>query len=108
MAAMKVLLKEKLIQQVHAKEFFFRELLQHPKIIALRSRGLLFAVEFESEAFAKKVISRAINMPKDSDRVLTDWFLFAPHCMRIAPPLSISQKDIKKACRIIRQAIEMS
>lgn len=108
MAAMKVLLKEKLISQVHTKEFFFRELLQHPKIIALRSRGLLFAVEFENESFARKVINRAIHMPKDSERVLTDWFLFAPHCMRIAPPLSISQKDIKRACRIIHQAIEMS
>jgi acetylornithine/succinyldiaminopimelate/putrescine aminotransferase len=29
--------------------------------------------------------------------VLTDWFLFAPHCMRIAPPLNISSKEIDKA-----------
>jgi acetylornithine/N-succinyldiaminopimelate aminotransferase len=37
---------------------------------------------------------------------LTDWFLFAPNCLRIAPPLNITDKQIKKACAIILQALD--
>jgi 4-aminobutyrate aminotransferase-like enzyme len=33
--------------------------------------------------------------------VILDWFLFAPHCMRIAPPLIITEEEIKTACEII-------
>jgi hypothetical protein len=28
--------------------------------------------------------------------VLTDWFLFASDCLRISPPLIISEEQIKK------------
>jgi len=103
MASMKVLLKEKLVQQVHAKEFFFRELLRHPEIQSFRSRGLLIAVEFASEEVTKRIVQMALQ---GQDRILTDWFLFAPHCMRIAPPLSITQKEIKKACQVILSCLK--
>jgi acetylornithine/N-succinyldiaminopimelate aminotransferase len=36
---------------------------------------------------------------------LTDWYLFAPQCLRIAPPLSISEEQIREACTIIRSCI---
>jgi acetylornithine/succinyldiaminopimelate/putrescine aminotransferase len=38
--------------------------------------------------------------------LLTDWFLFAPECMRIAPPLTITDKEIKKATRTILQVLD--
>jgi acetylornithine/N-succinyldiaminopimelate aminotransferase len=103
MAAMKVLLKEISLDDVYKKEFLFRELLSHPGIKAIRSRGLLIAVELETEAILKKVIDHCIK-----NGVLTDWFLFAANCLRIAPPLNISEKEIKKACGIIREAIELA
>jgi acetylornithine/N-succinyldiaminopimelate aminotransferase len=40
--------------------------------------------------------------------VLTDWFLFAPNCLRIAPPLTISRKEIQKAARIMVSAMDAS
>jgi 4-aminobutyrate aminotransferase-like enzyme len=38
--------------------------------------------------------------------VFTDWFLFASNALRIAPPLTISEAEIKKACQIILQSID--
>ncbi len=100
LAALKVLLKEKWISEVPEKETLFRQLLVHPAIRAIRSRGLLMAVEFESFELNKRVIDRCI-----ANGALTDWFLFGSNCLRIAPPLSISKKEIKKACSIILDAI---
>lgn len=101
MAAMKYLLKHKLIESVKEKEFLFRALLKHPKIQHVRSRGLLMAVEFDSFDTNKKVIDACILKG-----VLTDWFLFGANCMRIAPPLTISKKEIEKACKIIIEVCE--
>ncbi|MDH7464467.1 aspartate aminotransferase family protein [Chitinophagaceae bacterium 26-R-25] len=96
MAAMKFLLKHNLIESVKEKEFLFRAYLKHPKIQHVRSRGLLMAIEFDSFDTNKKVIDACIMKG-----VLTDWFLFGANCMRIAPPLTISKKEIEKACEII-------
>lgn len=100
LAAMKVLIKEKLVESVHEKEFLFRECLQHPKIRAIRSRGLLMALELETAADVIKVAEYCLRKG-----VLTDWFLFAPHCVRIAPPLTIKEKEIKKVCLVMVEAL---
>jgi len=96
LASMQVLLEEGWIGQVAQKEALFRQLLVHPSIRAVRSCGLLIAVEFESFEKNKQVIDACIGMG-----LLTDWYLFAPQCMRIAPPLSITGDEIRKACAII-------
>ena len=100
MAAMQALLEEELIANVKEKEQLFRALLQHPHIKAIHAQGLMMAVEFENFDFNKKVIDTCI-----ANGVLTDWFLFASHCMRIAPPLTITKEEIKNACEVILQAI---
>jgi len=100
-AAMEVILDEELIQQVHEKEILFRSLLQHSSILSIRSRGLMMAIEFESFDRCKQVIDRCIEKG-----VLTDWFLFAPNCLRIAPPLTITQKEIRQACDIILEVLK--
>jgi acetylornithine/succinyldiaminopimelate/putrescine aminotransferase len=101
LAAFKILLKKEVITSVHKKETLFHTNLHHPKIQSIRSFGLLIALEFRSEKICKKIVEECIK-----NGVLTDWFLFAPHCLRIAPPLTISEKDINKACKIILKAIE--
>ena len=100
LAAFKVLLKSEIINSIKQKEALFHQHLHHPKIKAIRSIGLLIALEFETESTCKKVVQNCI-----SQGVLTDWFLFAPNCMRIAPPLTISRKEIEKSCKIIHQII---
>lgn len=101
MAAFKVLIKEKLVEKVHEKEFLFREQLRHPAIKALRSRGLLMAIELEDAAAVLKLTAACLQ-----NGLLTDWFLFAPNCVRVAPPLTITEGEIKKACRIILKCLE--
>ena len=96
LAAFNVLIDEKLINNVKQKEELFLSLLKHPKIKAIRSRGLMMAVEFESFEENKKIIDSLI-----AEGIFTDWFLFASGCLRIVPPLSISDDEIKKACHII-------
>ena len=103
LAAMKVLHDENIIPRVSEKAKLFGSLLQHPAILDVRSAGLLIAVEFESFERNKCIIDRCIEQG-----VLTDWFLFAPGCMRIAPPLTITDDEIRLGCRIILEAIESS
>ncbi len=95
-AAMKVLLDEELIKGVSSKENLFRSLLAHPKIRSVRSSGLWLAIGFDSFETNKKIIDACIR-----DGVLTDWFLFAPNCLRISPPLVISEDQIRKAAAVI-------
>jgi acetylornithine/N-succinyldiaminopimelate aminotransferase len=92
-AAFQVLLDEKLVDGVKEKEALFLNLLKHPKIKAVRSRGLMMAVEFDSFETNKQVIDALIL-----EGVFTDWFLFAANCLRIVPPLTISNDEIATAC----------
>lgn len=101
MASLKVLLDEKIIDAVKEKEYFFKSFLIHPKIRSIRSCGLWMAIEFESFEINKKVIDECIR-----NGVMSDWFLFASNCLRISPPLIISEDEINKACNTILQAIE--
>lgn len=101
LAGMQVLLEGSYIQDVKAKEALFHELLVHPSIIELRSKGLLMALELESFEFNKKVIDTCIEMG-----VITDWFLFSSNCLRIAPPLIITEEQIRFACKVILQALD--
>jgi acetylornithine/N-succinyldiaminopimelate aminotransferase len=93
LAAFEVLQEEKLIDNVKGKEKIFLSLLQHDKIKAVRSCGLMLAVEFSDFETNKKIIDQLIE-----NGVFTDWFLFASNCLRIVPPLVITDEEIKKAC----------
>ena len=100
LAAMQVLLESGWIAQVAQKEALFHRLLVHPAIRAVRSCGLLIAVEFDDFETNKRIIDACITKG-----LLTDWYLFAPQCLRIAPPLSITEELIVQACDIILSAI---
>ena len=100
-AAMQVLLQEKIIEPVFSKEKFFLENLQSSKIKSIRSKGLMIALEFESFEENKKVIDLLIT-----NGVFTDWFLFAPQCLRIVPPLIITGEEIMFACSTINDILK--
>lgn len=96
LAAMKVLFKENLLTLVREKEILFQKLLVHPSIKSVRTAGLLIAVEFENFDTNKNIIDACIR-----EGLLTDWFLFATNCLRIAPPLTVAPEEIEEICRII-------
>lgn len=104
-AAFNVLLHEHLIDSVREKEELFIKLLHHPKIKAVRSRGLMIAVELESFEMNQQVIQQLIHYTAGSTGVFTDWFLFADNCLRIVPPLTISSDEISLACNSIIQSL---
>lgn len=101
LAATRVLLKKMLHSGVEKKSALFRKILVHPAIKAIRTAGLLIAVEFDSFEINKSVIKRCLEKG-----LLTDWFLFSSNSMRIAPPLNITARDIRKACAIILESLE--
>ena len=94
---------QNLYEQAEAKGQLFRQLLVHPAIRAVRGKGLMLAVEFDSFAVLKPIIDRAIERG-----VITDWFLFCDNSMRIAPPLIITEDQIREACAVILDAISVS
>lgn len=100
LAAFKVLVTDNLISLVEEKGQLFDALLSHPGIKSKHRSGLMMALEFESFEKNKAIIDRCIERG-----VLTDWFLFAPQCMRIAPPLIINEAEIKTACQTILDSI---
>lgn len=89
------------IAEVDEKEKLFRKLLVHPAIKSVSGKGLMLALEFESFELNKKIIDTCIE-----NGLITDWFLFATNRMRIAPPLIITEEEIKTSCEIILRSIE--
>ena len=99
-ASMQVLLESGAIKDVERKSALFEQYLKHPSIKSIRRSGLLIAVEFSSFEENKKIIDRCLEKG-----IFTDWFLFAPHCLRIAPSLLISDDEIEMACTKICESV---
>jgi acetylornithine/N-succinyldiaminopimelate aminotransferase len=102
LAAIQVLIDENLIGPVKEKEELFISQLHHAKIKNVRSKGLMIAIEFENESQNKEVIEKLIQQG-----IFTDWFLFAPNCLRIVPPLIISKEEINYACSVIKEVLSV-
>jgi acetylornithine/N-succinyldiaminopimelate aminotransferase len=100
-AALTVLQEENLVESVAQKEKGFREQLIHPKIKAIHGKGLMLAVELPDFETVQSCIHKMLNKG-----LFSDWFLFAPHCLRLSPPLSITQEEITTACQRIIEALE--
>ncbi|KAA5537157.1 aspartate aminotransferase family protein [Taibaiella lutea] len=108
-AAMEALLEEKMPDEVFKKEQLFLSLLKHPAIKAVRSKGLMMAIELADFEVVKNVITNCLKgyeLENGMSRVFTDWFLFAPNCIRLVPPLNITEAEIRKACAVLISAIE--
>ncbi len=102
-ASLEVILEPGFIQAIPEKESLIRSLLVHPEIISIHGKGLLLAAEMRDNALVLRTMECCYN-----NGLITDWFLFADNCLRIAPPLTISEDEIKKACSIILMSIEQA
>jgi 4-aminobutyrate aminotransferase-like enzyme len=103
LATLEVIQKEKILDQVETKGKWIESLLQHKKIKELRRIGLMFAIDFDSE----ERVNRIVNSCKENG-VICYWFLSHPYSFRIAPPLTITETEIRDACAVILNAIENS
>ena len=102
LAALEYLLGEGLMQQADAKGARYEQAMRaHPAVKEVRRAGLLMAVEFGDAALCERVVQRAVETG-----LLTEWFLFWPTALRIAPPLTITDDEIDASCRILLDAID--
>lgn len=100
-AAFEVLLEGNYVEEVKRKEKIFLQLVRHPSILKIRSAGLWASLEFNHFETNKKIIDRCIEKG-----LITDWFLFASQSMRFAPPLIITEDELRYACKLIVEAIK--
>ena len=101
LGALKVTVNENLATDAIAKGELFKSLLVHPKISEVRGKGLMLAAEMESFDKLKQTIDLCIEKG-----VVTDWFLFCDNSMRIAPPLIITEAQIREGCKVILEVLE--
>lgn len=101
LANLEVILEENLFKDVDLKESLFRKYLQHPEIKEIRGKGLMLSIQLSNFAQVEYVSNYC-----SEKGVIIDWFLHCDHAMRIAPPLIISEAEIKSACQIILEALD--
>jgi len=100
-ATLKTLLKSNLIKESLRKEELIRSLLIHPLITEIRGKGLMLAVITKSEEITNKVILKSLK-----NGLILFWLLFEGKAIRITPPLTISDDEIKKGCAIILSILD--
>jgi acetylornithine/succinyldiaminopimelate/putrescine aminotransferase len=93
LAVLDVMSEPGFLDHVNAMGELIKRELRHPAIREIRGRGLMFAVQLESEKILRSVFKRCLE-----NGVVTDWFLFAPHSLRICPPLTISENEVIQLC----------
>jgi acetylornithine/succinyldiaminopimelate/putrescine aminotransferase len=99
-AAMEFLLDQKIIQHVFDKEKLFLQNLHHPKIKQVRSSGLMIAIEFADFDQNQRVINALLEKG-----FFSDWFLFASQCLRIVPPLTITNEELIRAQKALLEIV---
>ncbi|HET8858653.1 aspartate aminotransferase family protein [Marivirga sp.] len=100
-ATLEVILEGNFLSEVERKGAKFEELISHPAIVEVRRKGMMFAFEFESDEIVNKIVQECL-----ANGVICFWFLSCPNSFRIAPPLTINDEEIDKACEIINNAIK--
>jgi acetylornithine/N-succinyldiaminopimelate aminotransferase len=103
LASLNVIIEERLDKMCCEKSTLFRRELTHPLIKEIRGEGLLMAIELTGREY---VMTAFKNAP--SFGILIDFFLFRESALRLAPPLTISDDEILKACRQIRKLLDFA
>lgn len=96
LATLQEITETDLIAETLQKEKLFRQLLVHPLIQEVRGKGLMIAPIMASEEIANELILRS----QDKGLILF-WLLFEKRAVRISPPLTISEEEIREGCGII-------
>ena len=101
LATLDELCETQLFREVEKKETIFRALLNHPKIKEIRGKGLMLAIELDDVELCQKVVHRGLEMG-----IITFFFLFSKTAVRLSPPLTISDDEIRYAANIILNILD--
>lgn len=99
-ASLRVIQDEKLVEKVAEKADLFRSELDIPQIREIRGLGLMMCLQLDSFDQVYQVSNECAKMG-----LIIDWYLHCETALRIAPPLTITDEEIKAACKIIRKSI---
>jgi acetylornithine/N-succinyldiaminopimelate aminotransferase len=100
-AALEVLLGGDDIASIERKEQLLLEQLVHPAIISRSHCGLWMSLQFASAEQCQRIVHQCVK-----NGIITDWFIFAPDRLRIAPPLIISEEALLTVCETIIKSID--
>jgi hypothetical protein len=89
-----------IIKDTLKKEHLIREYLQHSLIKEIRGKGLMLAALVESSELAAKIIHRCLEKG-----IILFFLLFEGSAIRITPPLTITEAEIKEGCKIINEVL---
>jgi acetylornithine/succinyldiaminopimelate/putrescine aminotransferase len=101
LATLKEITETTLMAEAIAKEKLFRSLLVHPLIEEVRGKGLMLAAMTKTPEITNEVILKC----QDKGLILF-WLLFEGCAIRITPPLTISEEEIREGCAIILQVMD--
>ena len=101
LATLKEITETNLMPEALEKEKLFRSLLVHPLIEEIRGKGLMLAAMTKSADITNEVILKC----QDKGLILF-WLLFEGTAIRITPPLTISQQEIREGCKIILEVMD--
>jgi acetylornithine/succinyldiaminopimelate/putrescine aminotransferase len=101
LATLQEILEKDYAKQSLEKEKIFRELLVHPLITEIRGRGLMLAAMTEKPEITDQVILRC-----QEKGLILFWLLFEGKAIRITPPLTISEEEIKEGCKILLEVLD--
>ena len=91
------------IQEVPKKNALLKSRLQHPKILSVKDCVLWMSLQFATPEITQAVAHACIQ-----NGLVTDWFLFAPDRIRIAPPLVITEEELLMLCEIVLKSVTNS
>lgn len=89
-----------LMSETLRKEKLIRNYLVHESIIEIRGIGLMLAIIVKSPELASRIILKCLDKG-----LLLFWLLFEGKAVRITPPLTITDDEIKKGCKILLEAL---
>lgn len=101
LATLQEILEKDYSSQSLAKEKIFRTHLVHPLIEEIRGKGLMLAAMTKSAEITDKVILKC-----QEKGLILFWLLFEGKAIRITPPLTISEDEIREGCKIILEVMD--
>lgn len=101
LASLEVIVEGNLAAKALEKEQLFRKELSGMPFSEIRGEGLLLAVVPEKPEIIPALVARAPEYG-----LLLDYFLFCSGAFRIAPPLTISDDEIRLGCHRLKKLTE--
>ena len=93
---LKETLSSNIMSKIEEKENLIRRILKHKLIIEIRGKGLMLALILKKPDLTKKLVEGCLD-----NGLILFYLLFEPKAVRITPPLTISENEIKNGCKII-------